>query len=359
VKTTKLAANYSRVVELINAVGTCLVLWLGVKKALVGLISPGDLLIFLAYLRGIYRPLQSVARLSTRVAKATVRGEKIMEILDLETEAHDREDAVSAKEVRGEIRFEHVGFSYVDDHPVLDDLSCRIPEGKTTLIVGATGAGKSTIAKLILRLYEPGSGTIHLDGRDITQYRIKSLRKRITPLTQETFLFRATIGENIAFGRRRATQHEVETAATLVGADDFIRRLPEGYETLVGEGGLTLSGGQRQRISFARAALRSSPIMIFDEPATGLDVHAEREAKEVLRTLGTGRTLIMITHRLHFLDQADWVVFIRDGRLVEEGTPDALVTARGEFFEFVNRGQDQAEVDAWLNGIFPKTGNRE
>jgi ABC-type multidrug transport system fused ATPase/permease subunit len=208
-------------------------------------------------------------------------------------------------------------------------------------------------------LYEPGSGTIHLDGRDITQYRIKSLRKRITPLTQETFLFRATIGENIAFGRRRATQHEVETAATLVGADDFIRRLPEGYETLVGEGGLTLSGGQRQRISFARAALRSSPIMIFDEPATGLDVHAEREAKEVLRTLGTGRTLIMITHRLHFLDQADWVVFIRDGRLVEEGTPDALVTARGEFFEFVNRGQDQAEVDAWLNGIFPKTGNRE
>ncbi|MFQ5510614.1 MAG: ABC transporter ATP-binding protein [Candidatus Krumholzibacteriia bacterium] len=359
VKTTRLAANYSRVVELINAVGTCLVLWLGVKKALAGLITPGDLLIFLAYLRGIYRPLQSVARLSTRVAKATVRGEKIMEIFDMVTEVQDPADAVSAAGVRGDIRFERVRFSYVDGRPVLDELSCRIPQGKTTLIIGETGAGKSTIAKLILRLYEPESGTVYLDDRDIAQYRIKSLRKRITPLTQETFLFRATIGENIAFGKRHATQQEIKEAAHLAGANEFIESLPEGYDTLVGESGLTLSGGQRQRISFARAALRKSPMMIFDEPATGLDVHAEREAKEVLKVLSEDRTLVIITHRLHFLEQADWVIFVRDGRAEQEGDPEDLIAHKGEFFEFVTRARGEAEVEAWLNDAFPKAGNRD
>jgi ABC-type multidrug transport system fused ATPase/permease subunit len=339
VKTTRLTANYVRTVELIGAAGTGLVLWLGAKKTLAGSISPGDLLIFLAYLKGMYRPLRSVANMTAHMAKATVRGEKILELLDLEPEVHDVEGAVSSQEIQGDIRFDQVHFSYVEGREVLYGLSCHIPEGKTTLIVGPTGAGKSTIAKLVLRLYNPGAGAIYLDGNDITRYRIGGLRKRITPLSQDTFLFRTTIGENIAFGNHRATREDIEAAATLAGADDFIRRLPDGYDTLVGEGGLTLSGGQRQRVSFARAALHPSSVMIFDEPASGLDVHAEQTAKEVLGRLRAGRTLMIITHRLHFLDLADWVIFIRDGRLVDEGTPEALLAEGSAFRAFVASGE--------------------
>ncbi|MFQ5600771.1 MAG: ABC transporter ATP-binding protein [Candidatus Krumholzibacteriia bacterium] len=352
VRTTKLEADYSRIVEVINAVATCLVLWIGAIRAQAGIISPGDLLIFVSYLRGIYRPLQSVARHSTRAAKATVRGEKILELLDLEAEVHDAEDSVSARELRGDICFENVWFSYASGQPVLREFSCRIPPQKTTLLIGATGAGKSTVAKLILRLYEPDRGTLRIDGRDIAEYRIASLRKRITPLAQETFLFRASIAENIAFGKRRATPEEIEEAARLVGAHEFIQRLPEGYDTLVGEGGLTLSGGQRQRISFARAALRKSAVMIFDEPATGLDVHAERETKEVLWELRRERTLVIITHRLHYLGMADWVVFIRDGQMVEEGDPQTLFSRRGEFYTYITKGREPLGPAVRLDGLF-------
>lgn len=341
VKTTRLTANYTRTVELISAGGTALVLWFGAQKALSGLITAGDLLIFLAYLRGMYRPLQGVARLTARIAKATVRGEKIIEILDMKPEVQDSADAISAQNVAGEMRFKDVSFSYKPDREVLHGLSCRLPARKTTLIIGPTGAGKSTVAKLLLRLYEPSGGTVHVDGRDIADYRIASLRKRISPLAQETFLFRTSIGENIAFGKRRAKQEAIESAARLVGIHEFIQQLPDGYDTLVGEAGLTLSGGQRQRIAFARAALRQSPIMIFDEPATGLDIHAEDSAKDVLATLKRDRTLIIITHRLHFLDLADWVVFVRDGRTIAEGVPGELIGSNDEFREFVSEAKSE------------------
>jgi len=192
-RATKLAANYARVVDIITAVGTALVLLFGAHKALTGAISPGDLIIFISYLRGIYRPVRKVADLSARTAKAVVRGEKIMEILEIEPEVKDRENAISARHIKGDIRFENVCFSYVENSPVLIDLSIKIPPKKTTVIIGPTGAGKSTIAKLLLRLYEPQKGTIFIDGRDIAVYRIKSLRKRIASLTQDTFLFRNMI----------------------------------------------------------------------------------------------------------------------------------------------------------------------
>jgi len=344
-KTTKLAANYARLVEIITAVGTCLVLWMGAKKAIAGTISAGDLLVFLAYVRGVYRPVQNIARLSTRMAKATVRGEKIMEILELQPEVMDHPDAISASGISGEFHFDRVNFSYTGERPILRDFSCHIPAGRTTLIIGHTGAGKSTLAKLILRLYDPQSGRIVLDGEHLSRYSIRSLRKRITPLAQETFLFRTTLAENIAFGRKRATADEIAEAARMAGIDKFIAQLPQGYDTLVGEGGMTLSGGQRQCISFARAALRRSPVMIFDEPATGLDVHAEREAKKVLGRLRKGRTLIIITHRLHFLDLADWAILIRDGQMQEEGAPGELRQRGGAFFEFVSRQREIPEAD--------------
>ncbi len=349
-KTTRLAANYARIVELITALGTGLVLFVGVRKALNGTISPGDLIIFLSYLRGIYRPIRSISKLSARIAKAIVRGEKVMEILEIMPEVTDREEAISARDVVGDIRFDKVDFAYTNDDLVLRELSCTIPPNKTTVLIGPTGAGKSTIAKLLLRLYEPSGGTIYIDGRDISEYRIQSLRKRINSLTQEVFLFRTSLKENIAFGKRHATRDEIEQAARLVGADGFIRKFPDGYDTQIGEGGLTLSGGQRQRISFARAALRNSPIMIFDEPATGLDVHAEKEAREALRALKPGRTLLIITHRLNFLELADWAIFIRDGKLVEEGDPLELLDNKKGFHEFVAHEIDRTGFNKWPAG---------
>lgn len=341
-KTTKLAANYARVVEIVTAVGTGIVLLIGARKALIGEISPGDLIIFVTYLRGIYRPIRMVADLSARTSKAIVRGEKIMEILEVKPEVEDHPGAVSARKIEGDIRFENVYFAYVAGNEVLKGMTLAIPAGKTTVLIGSTGAGKSTIAKLLLRLYEPTGGTIFIDGRDIGEYKIRSLRKRITSLTQETFLFRTTIEENISFGKSRATRQEIVNAARHVGADGFISKFADGYETMVGEGGVTLSGGQRQRISFARAALKDSPVMIFDEPATGLDIHSEKGAMEALRALKPGRTLLIITHRLNFLDLADWTAYIDDGRLVEQGTVEELLRRKGEFYTYVDHGADES-----------------
>jgi len=322
--------------------GTGLVLLIGARKALSGAVSAGDLYIFISYLRGIYRPIRTVADLSARTSKSIVRGEKIMEILEIKPEIEDHEGAVSASQIAGDIQFDNVGFRYVSGHEALKGLNMVIPKGKTTVLIGSTGAGKSTIAKLLLRLYEPQSGTIHIDGRNINEYKIRSLRKRITSLTQDMFLFRTSISENIAFGRSKATREEIEAAARLVGADGFIRNLPEGYETLVGEGGVTLSGGQRQRISFARAALRNSPIMIFDEPATGLDIHSEKGAMEALRAFKPGRTLLIITHRLNFLALADWAVYIEDGTLVEQGNVSDLLERKREFYLYVDHVTDKS-----------------
>jgi len=342
-KATKLEAAYSRWVDVLTAFGTVLVLFFGVQQVLAGHLTAGNLLVFLAYLRTAYKPLRDVAQLSSRTAKAIVCGERILEILEIRPDVVDKPEGISAGGIKGEIRFENVSFAYQPGRSVLDNLSFTLPAGQTTAIVGPSGAGKSTVAKLILRLYEPTGGTIYVDGVPIGDYRVKSLRKRITSLSQEAFLFRTTILENMAFGNPKASFEEIVAAARKLGADEFIRTLPEGYNTLVGEGGQTLSGGQRQRITFARAALRDSRIMIFDEPATGLDPQAEKVAQEALATLKQGRTLLLITHRLNFLNLADRVVFIEEGRMVEEGTPDELLSKKGRFFEFYQEWLSQNE----------------
>ena len=332
-----------------------LVLFFGVKQVQGGHLSAGNLLLFLSYLRSAYKPLRDVAQLSSRTAKATVCGERVLEILAMRPEVVDKPEALPAHDIKGEIRFENVRFSYQTGRPVLSDLSFTLPARQTTAIIGPSGAGKSTIAKLLLRLYEAEGGTIYIDEVPIGGYQIKSFRKRITSLSQEAFLFRTTIRDNISFGKPKATFEEIVAAARKVGADEFIRSLPQGYDTLVGEGGQTLSGGQRQRITFARAALRNSRIMIFDEPATGLDPQAEKVAQEALANLKEGRTLLLITHRLNFLNLADRIIFLDEGKLAEEGTVSTLLEQKGRFFTFYQEWLSQNEKRGVLES-FATTG---
>jgi len=342
VRTTKLTAYYTRTVELISALGVCLVLWIGTRRVLSGSITPGELLVFLAYLRSMHKPLLGIARDTSRISKAVIRGEKILELLELEAEVQDAEGAISARGVRCDLRFENVDFSYVPGTEVLHDFSCRVPKEKTTVVLGPTGAGKSTLAKLLLGLYRPVSGRILVDGRDILDYRVRSLRKRMTPLLQEAFLFHMSIADNIGFGVKNPDHEDIVAAARLANADEFINRMPEGYDTMVGEGGATLSGGQRQRVGIARAVLRDSPLMIFDEPTTGLDVHAERAAKDALASIRKDRTLLVITHRLHFLDLADWVIFVENGTVVDEGKNADLAQRCTRYREFLKRETELA-----------------
>lgn len=339
----RLEATFSRTVEVIVALGMCLVLWFGVKRALAQELSAGDLLIFISYMRQLYRPVRDTARLSTRTAKAVASAQRVIEVLELKAPVDDDPSGVSASSLTGDIRFDRVSFAYRGGHQALLDVSCIIPPGKTTAIVGPSGSGKSTIAKLILRLYEPTSGIIAFDERDCREYSTRSLRKQITSLTQDITMFHTSIRENIAFARPSATFDEIIGAAEKVGAHTFIEGLLQGYETVVGEGGLTLSGGQRQRVAFARAALRDSRIMIFDEPATGLDADAENEAKQALASLRHGRTLVIITHRLNFLDLSDHAVLIKDGQIIEEGATTSLLAGNGPFQEYVQHWYDQFE----------------
>jgi ABC-type multidrug transport system fused ATPase/permease subunit len=339
----KLEASFSRLVEIIAALGMALVLWFGVRRAMAHELSAGDLLIFVSYMRQLYRPVRDAARLSTRTAKALASAQRVIDVLEIEAPVDDDPSALSASGIKGDIRFDRIRFAYRSDHPVLHDASFAIPPGETTVIIGPSGSGKSTIAKLLLRLYEPTGGQITIDGRDCRDYRVRGLRKQIAGLSQDITMFHASIRENIAFARPDATFEELVAAATKVGAHDFIEALPDGYETNVGEGGLTLSGGQRQRLAFARAALRDSRIMIFDEPATGLDAEAERAAKDALASLKEGRTLIIITHRLNFLDLADHAILIKDGQIVDEGAPGELIARGGPFQEYVRRWYDEMQ----------------
>ncbi len=341
-RTTKLSANYTRIVELITALGSAIALFVGVLFTLDGDLTPGDLIVFLSYLRGVYRPIQGIARMTTKIAKATTRAEKILEIFDIEPEVKDVEGATTARGIKGEFKFENVSFTYISRKEALKNFSCHIPAGKTTLIVGPNGAGKSTVAKLVLRLYNPLSGDLTLDKQSISDFQIRSMRKRMTPLTQDTFLFRTSIYDNIAFSKARPTEDEIIAAAKQVGAHDFITDLPDGYQTLVGEGGATLSGGQRQLISFARAALRDTPIMILDEPAGGLDIQIERDVLNAIKSLKQDRTFIIITHRLSYLELADHIVFMRDGTMVEEGDPEALINSASQFAQYIKQAPQPA-----------------
>ena len=325
IRNARIEAVATRSVVVIGALGTAAVVLVGSLQVLAGRMTPGDLLLFTSYVQSMYKPVRNLARLSNKYSKATVSAERISEILEVEPEIQDAPDAVEASELAGEVVFEDVSFDYGDDESVLKDLSFAVRPGQRVALVGASGAGKSTLVSLILRLYQPQEGSIHIDGANIRDYKLESLRRQIGIVLQDSVLFGATIRENIAYGRLDATDEEIEAAARAANAHEFIVRLEDGYDTVLGERGDTLSGGQRQRIAIARAVIRDARVLILDEPMTGLDVESEARIQEALGRLMVGRTSFLITHDLHAVANADLVLLLEGGRVVEQGHHDELL----------------------------------
>ncbi len=328
-RATRLEANLNRVVEVILAAGTAGVLWYGVHRVLSGALTPGDLLVFTAYLATLYKPIRKLATLTSRLAKSAVCGERLIAILETEPEIRDRPDSRPAPPFRGEIRFEGVGFAYRDGRRVLHDANFHILPGQTAALVGPSGAGKSTVAKLLLRFYDPQAGSIRIDGHDIREYTLDSLRQQISVVMQQPHLFALSVRENIAYGRLDASDEEVEEAARLACAHEFIEQLPEGYETVLAEGGSSLSAGQRQRIAIARAMLRNAAIVILDEPMTGLDADSEAKVQLALDRLCRGRTCLLITHDAQSAARSDLILQVMRGGRVVPADPSEFASAAG------------------------------
>jgi ABC-type multidrug transport system fused ATPase/permease subunit len=335
----------SPVVALVVSACTALVLWRGAGLILAGTMTVGSLTVFLAYLNRFFKPVQDLAKMTTAVAQTHVGLERLQAILDTDMSIPERPDARDPQAFTGAIAFEHVAFSYNPDAPVLQDVNFSIAEGQFVGVVGTTGSGKSTIVSLIPRFYDPTAGRILIDGSDIREYTLQGIRRQVGFVLQDTVLFRGTIRENIAYGRPHATEEEIIAAAQLANADEFIVRMPYGYDTPVGERGLTLSGGQRQRIGIARALIRNAPILIMDEPTASLDSESEHLVMEGLERLMKGRTVIMITHRLNTIRDADKIIVLHDGIVAEQGTHEEL-QALGRIYAGLSWARASALTDS-------------
>jgi subfamily B ATP-binding cassette protein MsbA len=339
-------AKLPPIVEIIVACGTCLVLWYGARLVLAGSLTGGELLVFLLYLGKMYKPMRELSKMTDTISKADVGWERIREVLENESQVRDLPGAKPAPRFKGQIEYEHVRFAYNGDGAVLEDLNLDIKPGQMVALVGPTGAGKTTIVSLLPRFYEANGGVIRIDGIDIRKFKQKSLREQISFVLQETLLFHATVAQNIAYGKPQASHEEIVRAARLANAEEFIERMADGYETMVGERGVTLSGGQRQRITIARAIIRNSPILILDEPSAGLDAESEKLVFDALENLMQGKTSIVIAHRLATVRRADVIFVIDRGRVVEQGTHEELLANRGLYshlYELQFKGEESEQ----------------
>ena len=325
----KYQAAVAPVVDLLAAVGLCLVMWFGATRVLSGQLTTGDVVIFFAYVTNLYGPMRALSKSANSSSKTMVSLERIVDVLATRSDVEDCATATPIRVSQGKIEFRNVSFAYPGSPRTLDDINLTINPGETLAIVGATGTGKSTLVSLVPRFYDPIEGSILIDGQDIRCGSVRSLRNQVSMVLQDSLLFNGTIRENIAFGRPEASDGEIAIAAQIANAHGFILGLPDGYDTIVAEGGTTLSGGQRQRISIARAVLRNSPILILDEPTSGLDAMAERAVVDALDAAAKGRTTLIIAHRLATVRFADRILVMDSGRIVELGSHQQLLDAQG------------------------------
>jgi ATP-binding cassette, subfamily B, bacterial len=326
IESLRLSAALERAVQILMAIIVAVVLWRGSHVVLHKELSPGELLVFMTYLRNAFEPMRKLSNQIGQIAKATASGERVVELLDFEPNVRDLPESQKAHPFFGTVRFENVCFGYDTGKDILKDISFVVHPGQQVAVVGLSGSGKSTLLSLILRLYDPEAGRILIDGQDIREYTIDSLRQQVSVVLQDSVLFAVSVRENIAYGKLGATDKEVEQAARLANAHEFIMNLPQGYDTILSERGGTLSGGQRQRIAIARAAIRQAPIVILDEPTTGLDNASERTVNAALGKLTEGRTTFVISHNLRAVQNADVILYVEEGRILEQGTHKELMS---------------------------------
>ena len=344
----KYRAFYLPLATLITAIGFVLILWYGGNQVVTGVLSLGALVAFYFYVQRISQPVRMLGQISNMFLRANAAAGRVFETIDAEVAVHDRPDAVEINELEGHVQFEHVSFGYDEQNPVLRDINLDVKPGTTVAILGATGSGKSSIINLIPRFYDVNSGSIRIDGRDVRDYKIKSLREHIGIVRQEPFIFSTTFKENIAYGVENARMQDIEAAARRANIHDYIASTPKGYNTEIGERGVTVSGGQKQRIAIARALLKNPKILILDDSTSSVDTQTEHEIQRALDELLENRTTFIITQRLSSIKKAGYIVVLDNGVIAEEGTHDGLMARDGIYrrlYETQVSGGERGEFD--------------
>lgn len=345
VRANFVASIFFPTIEFLTSVGSVLVMGIGGTLALKAVLSVSDVVGFFMYLSLFYSPIAALSRIIEDMQNAFAGGHRVLSILDMESEIKDSENAENIGRANGDIEFDHVSFYYNENEPVLKDISFKVESGKMVAFVGATGVGKSTIVSLMERFYDPVSGSVRLDGKDIRDITVKSLRENISMVLQDVFLFNGSIYDNIAYGNPSASHDEIVKAAETARVSDFVCKMPDGYDTIIGERGVRLSGGQKQRIAIARAVLKNSPILILDEATSAVDNETEALIQQAIDELSKSRTVIVIAHRLSTVMKADNIIVLENGRIAEQGTHNELLKLGGIYAKLCNVNSDRIKAE--------------